>query len=464
MTRVEKRLRFEALLRPFARVERQELASLMLLTLNVFLLMTAYYVLKVLREPLILTGGGAEVKSYASAVQAVLLVGVVRGYDLLCRDCCRMKLMATINLFFIANLLVFFVLGRLGVPIGVPFFLWVGVFNVTIIAQFWGMANDVYTEEQGTRLFAVLGIGGSVGSVVGAQIAHWIYEPLGPYTPMLVAAAVLAASLALTYVVVRRDERRAGGDLAATPPAPVEGASATQLVFGDRYLLLIALMTLLLNWINTTGEYILDRHLLTAAEAAAAASADGSVTVGSYVGAFRGRFFTGVNIVAMILQLFVVSRVMQRFSVRVALLVTPLIALGNYGLVAVLPALPLIAVGRVAENGFGYSLQNTARHALFLVTSRQAKYKAKTLIDSFFWRAGDVLAAGLVGLGAALSFGTQQFIWINLALVLCWIALIVEIARLHRRRSALRAAPPAHGAGTPAVEKLRRPLPAADAR
>src|SRR3954462_1602339 len=138
------------------------------MTLTVFLLLTAYYFLKTAREPLILLHGGAEGKSYAAAGQAVLLVGVVRVYAALARRVGRMTLIASVYLFFTANLVFFAALARAGVDIGVPFYLWVGIFSNTVIAQFWSFANDVYSAEQGKRLFAVLGIGSSVGAVAGA--------------------------------------------------------------------------------------------------------------------------------------------------------------------------------------------------------------------------------------------------------------------------------------------------------
>ncbi|HEX7670311.1 MAG TPA: hypothetical protein VF395_12035, partial [Polyangiaceae bacterium] len=165
--------------RPFARVEPEEVGSAAVLTLTVFLLLTAYYLLKTAREPLILLHGGAEVKSYASAGQSVLLVGVVRAYGSIAQRVTRLKLLAIIYLFFVSNLVVFAALARAEQPIGVAFFLWVGVFNVTAIAQFWSFAADIYRPEQGKRLFAILGIGSSLGAVFGARIAKALVA-LGP--------------------------------------------------------------------------------------------------------------------------------------------------------------------------------------------------------------------------------------------------------------------------------------------
>jgi AAA family ATP:ADP antiporter len=122
----------------------------------VFVLMCGYYLLKTAREPLILLQWGAEAKLYAEAVQAVLLLAVVRGYSALARRVDRMRLLAVVYLFFASHMVVFALLARAGVHVGLAFFLWVGIFSYTTIAQFWAFAADIYTEEQGKRLFAVV--------------------------------------------------------------------------------------------------------------------------------------------------------------------------------------------------------------------------------------------------------------------------------------------------------------------
>jgi hypothetical protein len=126
---------------------------------SAFLLLCAYFLLKTVREPLILLQGGAEMKLYARAGQALLMVGVVHLYGELARRVGRMKLLAIVFLFFISNLAAFAVLARADVAIGSPFFLWVGVFSYTVVAQFWALAADIYCEDQGKRLFPIIGGG-----------------------------------------------------------------------------------------------------------------------------------------------------------------------------------------------------------------------------------------------------------------------------------------------------------------
>lgn len=120
--------------------------------LNLFFLLTCYLILKTVREPLILVSGGAEIKSYAAAGQALVLVLVVPAYGFLASRINRIKLITWVVLSFIFNLIAFYVMAQFQVPLGVAFFLWVGIFNLFVVAQFWSFANDIYTPEQGGRL------------------------------------------------------------------------------------------------------------------------------------------------------------------------------------------------------------------------------------------------------------------------------------------------------------------------
>jgi len=417
------------LLRPFARVEPSEALTAVVMTLTVFLLLTAYYLLKTAREPLILLHGGAEVKSYAAAGQAVLLLGFVQLYGSVARRVGRMRLLLGVYLFFAANLLLFAALTRAGLAVAVPFYLWVGVYNYTSIAQFWGYASDVYSPEQGKRLFAVIGVGSSLGAVAGAHLAKLVV-PLGPQAMMLGAAILLGVICGLLLWVNARMALPVATPATKVDAEPLSHESAFSLLARDKYLILIAVLTLLINWCNSTGEYILDRTLL-AAVAGKGQHAEAMV----FVGQFKAEYFEWVNILGVLLQLFAVSRILDKLGVRAALFFLPVVAFGGYTLMLVAPVLSLIRVAKVAENSLDYSVQNTARQALYLVATRVEKYVGKIAVDSFFVRFGDVLSAAVVYVGARLALPTQVFAAINLVLILLWIFVVVLVGREHRRRS-----------------------------
>jgi len=137
--------------------------------------------LKTVREALILTQGGAAVKAYSSAGQALLLLGLVRRSASWRHGSNRIRLVRWVTLFFVSNIALFFVAGRLGLPIAIPYFLWVGVFNVMVIAQFWAFANDLYTPEQGKRLFPIVGLGSSLGAWLGSVYAGDAIRAAAPF-------------------------------------------------------------------------------------------------------------------------------------------------------------------------------------------------------------------------------------------------------------------------------------------
>ena len=422
----------------FAEVRGGEGFSALLLMLNIFLLLAAYYMLKTIREPLILAGhGGAEIKSYSAATTAALLMLIVPAYSAVASRVSRVKLINGVTLFFIGCLIAFFVLSRMNVPIGVAFFIWVGIFSLMVIAQLWAFANDLYTVEQGQRLFAIVGFGASLGAIAGSFVTGQLVKTFGPYPFMIGAAVLLAVCMILTNIVNLREKHRRrdapAGELAARVPvesAPVGGRSGFALVFSDRYLLLIAGLMLLYNMVNTNGEYILGRTVVALYAKTHAVAAVGGLDEKKVIGEFYGNFFTIVNVISALIQALVVSRVLKWFGVRVALLVLPIVAIAGYATMAFIPVLSIIRGAKLAENSVDYSLQNTTRNALYLPTSREAKYKAKQANDTFFVRFGDVLSAGLVFAGTTwLGFAPKHFALINVGLILGWLVLAIAIGR-----------------------------------
>ena len=450
----------EKFLSLFTEVRSGEGMWAILLSFNIFLILTSYYIVKPVREALILAGGGAEIKSYISAGQAILLLVLIRLYAMLADRFPRRRLINVVTLFFVACLVLFYFLALAGISLGVIFFLWVGIFNLMVPAQFWAFANDIYTPEAGKRIFVIIAFGASAGAVLGGILTDLLIEPLGVYQLMLF----------LTNIVELRSRKRPLEKKAGQPEnmeMPFKKGGAFRLVFKTKYLLFIALLMMFLNWVNTTGEYILGKTVQRTAEELAAtpevldqadqyaleqtgaAKIDANREAGAlqsryireyreeYIGNFYAKFFTVVNIAGLLLQLFMVSRILKYFGVRTALLILPLIALGGYFIMAFFPILSIIRYAKTAENSTDYSLQNTVRQVLFLPTTREQKYKAKQATDTFFWRAGDVLSAGLVYAGTTwLAFDTGHFALTCCGLVIVWLVLAVLIGMEHKKLTA----------------------------
>ena len=430
------------LLRPFTRVQPAETATVVVMTLIAFLVLTAYYLLKTVREPLILLHGGAEVKLYARAAQTVIMIGVVAGYGELARRVGRMRLLAIVFLFFIANLALFAVLAGSSVPIALPFFLWVGVFSYTVIAQFWALAADIYSDEQGKRLFPIIGAGSSIGAVVGGLFAHALV-PFGPPVLMAAAVAILLVCVAL-IIWIERLARPASREHVRdhAEDKPLADQPVWQLLAHDRYLLAIAGMVVFLNWVNSSGEYLLDRTLVIAAKDAASDPQAQQV----FIGAFKANYFVWYNSIGLVLQLFAVSRIFRLIGVRRALYVMPLFALFAYGAAVFVPVLAVMRLVKIGENSLQYSLQDTTRNALFLVATRAEKFVGKTATDTVAVRIGAIMSTVMVFVGARLEWSTATFAAINVGLALGWLGFVVMIGTQHEQRSHTPALTPAYGA------------------
>lgn len=405
----------------------------MLLALNVFILLGSYYLLKTVREALILSERGAEIKSYSGAAQAVLLLLIVPAYGMLASKVNRIRLITWVTLFFVSNLAIFYFLGNAGRQIGVPFFIWVGIFNVLVVAQFWGFANDLYTQPQGKRLFPIVGVGASLGAWVGAIAASRIFPVFGPYGMMILASAGLVICIVLSHVSNHRERVMDPDVEAIKAEAPLDSKGGFKLVLTHRYLLLIAILTVVLNISNTTGEYMFGRLVTEHAKAILASTAGGTLKLEELIARAYGEFFSWVNLLGLVFQLFLVSRIFRYLGVRGALFILPCISLGVYGLIAAVPVLGIVRFGKMLENSTDYSIQTTTRHALFLPTSREAKYKAQAAIETFFWRAGDVLQAALVFGGSLLAWKVRDYASVNLVLVVVWLWVAWALYREHKK-------------------------------
>ena len=431
--------RLERLLSHLADVRAGEGVGALLLGLNLFLLLAAYYMLKTVREALILSEGGAEVKSYSAAGQALLLLGVVPLFGMIASRVTRVRLVTGVTLFFASNLVIFIVLGKLGVHEGVPYFLWVGVFNVMVIAQLWAFANDLYLPKQGERLFPMIGLGSSLGAWIGAIAATKMMRAIGPYGLMTSAALLLVCCAALTWWIDRRHVREPRQRAEQDPEKPLGKEGGFQLIFRDRYLLMMAGLVVLLNIVNTSGEFMLSK--LVVSQAAHAFPAASMVAERErFIGEFYGTFFAWVNVTGLVLQTFFVSRIFKAIGAGGALFIGPCIALVGYSVILLAPILGFVRVLKILDNSSDYSVQNTARQALFLPLSREAKYKAKAAIDAFFMRFGDVLQAGIVYAGTAMGFVLSSFAALNLGFTALWFVIAAGLAREYKRRSNRTAA------------------------
>jgi AAA family ATP:ADP antiporter len=428
----------ERLLSVITVIEPGEGVTALLMSLNIFLLLSAYYVLKSLREAFVSTEGA----NTSTAVMALLLIPMVKAYGAVAVRVPRKKLISYVTAFFIANLLILYFLAEIGFRyIGVVFFVWVGIFNNMVIAQFWAFGNDLYRPEQGKRLFPLIMLGASVGAIFGPLLAPPLGEFLGTNPLLLFSGGMLAVCIAITILI---DNREMVSSPKATQKHEVVGTMGRQggfeLVWKHRYLFLIAFLIVLLNIVNTTGEQIRRATFNEHAQASvlennpslAGSQLDDAIETAKL--RLNADFFFWVNLLTVLIQALLVSRILRLLGVRGAILMVPLVVFLGYGMMALLPLLWVVRAVKIVENSQDYSLMNTLRAALYLPTTREMKYKAKQAIDTFFVRFGDLVAAGTWYVGVHwLALTIPGIARLMLMVVAFWVILAILIAREHRK-------------------------------
>lgn len=449
----------ERILRLFTDIKPGEGTTAILMFANVFLILLAYYFIKPLREGWIAVSdidglSSMEIKAYSSFAQSVVLLFVVGWYAKLAEKWDRVTLITRATLFCISNMFIFwllqpnFFIGEIPI-MGILYYLWVGMFSVFVIAQIWTFAADIYTNERGKRMLPFI----AIGATSGAAVASWLVDQLisSGLMPtealLMVAVAPLLISIFLVHIVDRREAENKPADSQdqqAASAAEKEKPSiwsGAKLVMISKFLLLAAIITMLTNWVNTNGENLLFRVIQESLSTDAAAqgitddtSLQGFIRDGTT--AFYGNFFFWVNILALLLQAFVASRLLKYGGFAAILLALPVIALMSYSLMALLPVLAVIKMMKIAENATDYSLNNTSRHVLWLPVSSAMKFRGKPAIDTLYVRLGDGLAALTVLVGIhLLPLTTKGFFTFNVFLVVCWLVAGFLLVKEHAKLS-----------------------------
>ena len=428
---------FEKFLSLFTKVQAGEGRSIAVLCLQAFLLMVAYYLVRPVREALILTQGNAELRSYAVGAQALLLVAVIPAYGVLVRRVASSRVFQCITAFFALNLVIFSLLGQAGVQFGFVFFIWASLFGVMAVTQFWAFATDLFSVSVGQRLFGLIAVGVSGGGWIGSRLASASFESIGPYGLMLAAAVILAGAACLggwarncVPAASRSVQPHDGQDVARPPGNAGRWLGGFAVIGRSRYLVGIAALVVLLNWITSTGDYVLSNWLVDVARR------DAPHAQAIFIGQFMGNYCSMITLVGFLIQLLLVSRIIHLAGLARALMITPIVFVAGYLLIGVMPVFALLQSVLVVQKSLDYSLLNTTRSALLLPASREEKYQAKTAIDTLFYRLGDLLSTLSVFIGLRLFAHTRmQFVWLILVLSITMTLVAWLVGREYSRRS-----------------------------
>lgn len=434
---------FERLIQLFTKVRPGEGRSVALFGAHIFLILFASYLFKSLREGLILGTSSAIIASYGTATIAALLMVLVPVYSQLRRVLDGALLVNAVIGFFVGSLTMLWLLARAGHDVGFVFFVWVGVFGVMMIAQFWALAADSFNLKSGQRLFPVVMLFAQVGALAGAEFADLFTGAMGTLNLMLVGLAALIANMLFTVAMHASvpDESR---HVSVESPHRVRKLfGGFDVVAGSRYLTLIAVMIVLINWISSTGDYIHRTFVKEHFEAVAAL--DPALDKKALITSYFGNFFFWMVSIGIVLQALVVPRLFRFVGVARTLLIAPVVSILGWAIVGFAPVLTVVRLARMFEMTSDYSMTNTCRQALFLPTDKAECYEGKTTIETFFWRFGDLLQVGMLAAGSRwLGMGIVEFAFFNVVLASFWLATAMLIGRMYRdlaHRNLTNAAP-----------------------
>jgi ATP:ADP antiporter, AAA family len=388
-------------LRTFVDVRPGEVGALLLSFAYFFLLLCSYYILRPIRDAWGIEGGTDKLPWLFTGT-FVTMLAVNPIYSAVVTRGTRRRIVPVVYRFFALNLLVFYALLRLDAPrepVGHVFFVWISVYNVFVVAIFWSFMADLFSNEQGRRLFGFIAVGGSLGALAGPLLAKFLAEPVGVANLLLLSAVLLEACTQCVGWLLRHCEARpetmsgaaAGGDVR------VGGSilGGIRLVFSDRYMLGIAAQILCLTT-TATFLYLLQARIVHAAgddtEARAAIFANIDLTV---------------NALEFALQLCVTAPLIRLAGLGNALRVLPVVtALGSIAL-AWSPTVLVLTAFQGARRAIQYAVYRPARELLFTVVDRERKYASKGFIDTVVYRGGDwasaQLFAGLDFLGLKIA-------------------------------------------------------------
>jgi AAA family ATP:ADP antiporter len=250
---------------------------------------------------------------------------------------------------------------------------------------------------------------------------------------MLVGAMGLVSQLQVTAYVERRERGRSPVAHEAAEEQPPRH-NAFGLVSGNPYLLFIGIMLMLFYLVDATGEYILGSIITDRATELVASGRSGGLAVEELIGTFYSRYFALINLASLLLQLFLVSRLVKYLGVGTSICILPALSVLAYGLIAFVPNLWLTLGAKVGEKSTDYSLNNTVRNMLFLPCTREEKYSAKQVIDSLFVRLGDVGSAALVFIGTTmLGLTSTGFAQVNILLAGAGLTVALLVGRIYSR-------------------------------
>jgi ATP:ADP antiporter, AAA family len=400
-----------------------------------FSLLAGYYVLRPLRDQMGIAGGVKNLPWLFTATFVTLLVAQPL-YGALVARLPRARFIPIVYHFFVFNLIVFWGLLSLGIEtamIARVFFVWVSVFNLFAVAVFWSFMADLFTSEQGKRLFGFIGAGGTAGALLGPTITIWLSIPLGPINLIIVAAVILEVAVFCVY----RLERAATAHAGTQSEQNIGGGAidAISELVRSPYLMGVAAWVGLLSYAATI-IYFEQAHIVSEAVK----------TAGLQTRVFAS-IDLAVNLLTVTTQLLLTGRVLKRLGTGIAAAALPAVYIVGFAVLAVMPTLAVVITIQVLQRWMNFSIANPARQVFFTVVTRAEKYKAKNLIDVVVYRGSDALSGWIFDSLQGLGLKIGAIALCSLPVVAVWFVLSIGLGRAQEKRFARRSETTVNEAG-----------------
>jgi AAA family ATP:ADP antiporter len=401
-----------------------------------FALLAGYYVLRPLRDQMGIAGGVKNLPWLFTATFVTLLVAQPL-YGALVARLPRARFIPIVYHFFAANLLVFWALLSFDAETAVVarvFFVWVSVFNLFAVAVFWSFMADLFTSEQGKRLFGFIGAGGTAGALLGPIITIWLSVPLGPVNLMI--AAVIFLELAV-FCVYRLERNVVMREQAQAPTESIGGSAFAAIpeLVRSPYILGIGVWVALLSYAATI-IYFEQAHIVSEAVKSAG---------------LQTRIFASidlaVSLLTLVTQLFITGQVLKRVGPGVAAAALPMVYIVGFAVLAVMPTLIVVVTVQVVQRWMNFAIANPARQLFFTVVTREEKYKAKNLVDVVVYRGSDALSGWIFDTLQGLGLKLGAIALCSLPVVAGWAVLSLALGREQEKRSARYRETSAEGKG-----------------
>ncbi|MDH3304602.1 MAG: MFS transporter [Gammaproteobacteria bacterium] len=396
-----------------------------------FCVLASYYILRPVREAMAV-GSGPDTIPYLFIGTFVAMLIATPVFGWVASRFPRRTFLPWVYLFFVTNILIFWAVFSRAVNadqeyvwLGRAFFVWLSVFNLFVVSVFWSFMADIYTREQGRRLFGVITAGGSIGALLGGAATSALVVPIGfqnlmPISAALLLIAVLCISQLRTWVVVEH-ENEISETMASEKPLGGNPFAGITHLFSSKYFAAIAISSVIASLLGT-ALYMFAAELV-----------EQSIPDSNKQTQFFSNMNVATNALSLVGQMFLVKHVVSRFGIGVSLSLLPIVSVVGFGLLALDPVLGVVAVLTVARRALGFGFTKPTTDMLYSVVTPEEKYKTKNFIDTAVYRGGDVVGTWTIKLMSSLGIAGISLVVLPFAIL--WAIVALWLGRDYRRQA-----------------------------